>query len=90
MKKLKIPEYSDEYIEISDITDEFKGLAIAYKDNKPIGYIQYFGNVFTWGFITSIDDVDYDPDFPDDSFSSVIKYGIVNKIFDEVKIIEFV
>lgn len=90
MKKLRLPENNDEYIEISEINGNFKGLIIAYKENKPIGYIQYYNNTGYWYLMTSINEENIYPDFEFDSLLNAIQYGLKDKIFDELKVIEFV
>lgn len=90
MKKLRLPENSDEYIEISRIDKYFKGLIIAYKKSEPIGYIQYFNSSGYWYLMTHINEEDIYPDFEFASLFDIIQYGLKNEIFDELKVIEFV
>ena len=41
MKDLIIPTKKTDSIDISEITDDFDGIIIVYKDTNAIGYIQY-------------------------------------------------
>lgn len=41
MKELRIPVQSNDFVDLSSIGRDFKGLVIGYKDDKAIGHIQY-------------------------------------------------
>ena len=53
MKDLIIPTKKTDSIDISEITDDFKGIIIVYTDTNPIGYIQYVSG--DWNYYDSID-----------------------------------
>lgn len=53
MKDLIIPTKKTDSIDISEITDDFGGIIIVYKDTNPIGYIQYVCN--DWNYYETID-----------------------------------
>ena len=53
MKDLIIPIKKTDSIDISEITDDFSGIIIVYKDTSPIGYIQYVSG--DWNYYDSID-----------------------------------
>ena len=53
MKDLIIPTKKTDSIDISEITDDFSGIIIVYKDTSPIGYIQYVSG--DWNYYDSID-----------------------------------
>lgn len=91
MKKLRIPEdNNDEYVDIYEITTEFKGLIIGYKNNNPIGYFQYSIELGQWYFMTTINATDCCPGASEfDNILEAIKHGLKDNIFDELKVIEF-
>ena len=53
MKDLIIPTKKTDSIDISEITDDFKGIIIVYTDTNPIGYIQCVSS--EWGYYETID-----------------------------------
>ena len=91
MKKVIIHKRQENYIDIAEIDEDFKGIIIAYKNEKPVGFFRY----------------DYDCEYPwflsdqtknqeslvwnteGDNFYEAVMNGIENKIFDELKVIEF-
>lgn len=91
MKELRFPETENpSYIDISEITDEFSGLIIGYKNEKPVGYFQYLTDLETWYFMTSISDSNIDPNISEIRLLiEAIKIGLKLKIFDKLKVIEF-
>lgn len=40
MKDLRIPEKSDNFVDLATIDIDFNGIIIGYKDNNAVGYIQ--------------------------------------------------
>ena len=53
MKDLIIPTKKTDSIDMSEITNDFSGIIIVYKDTSPIGYIQYING--DWNYYDSID-----------------------------------
>lgn len=53
MKDLIIPTPSEDRVNISLINQDFKGIIIAYKGDKAVGYIQYYDS--NWYIISNID-----------------------------------
>ena len=53
MKDLIIPTKKTDIIDMSEITNDFGGIIIVYKDTSPIGYIQYVCD--DWNYYDSID-----------------------------------
>ena len=41
MRDIRLPEISDKFIDISDINENTSGIILAYKCNKPVGFIGY-------------------------------------------------
>lgn len=85
MKDLRIPKDSKEYIDLSIIDPDFKGLIIGYLYDKPIGYIQY--NQGLWNYFI---DIDYESH--SDSYSELIDlilYLIDSRECTSFKVLEF-
>ena len=41
MRDIRLPETSDKFIDVSDINENISGIILAYKYNKPVGFIGY-------------------------------------------------
>lgn len=93
MKKLRLPENNDEYIEISQITEDFCGLIIGYKKGKPYGYIQYISenDMPGWVFVNNVcgNIVERTNDTIYDSLEDLVQYTHECYLIDEYKVIEF-
>ena len=96
MKKLVIPEKQEDVVLISEITKDSKHLIIAYKNNKPIGIYRCEHNYevdFVW-FLTDCSDNECEEVVnhmaSGDTLQEAILKGLENKVFDELKVIEFV
>lgn len=91
MKKLRIPEESEDYIDFSEISIDFKGLLIGYKNSKPVGYFQHDIELGVWYFMTSINMSNINPDISEcDNLLRLVKDSLRYKVLDEIKVIEFV
>ncbi len=87
MRTVKLPESSKDFIDISNIHDSIAGIIIAYKEDIPVGYINYDSDVMEWGFSRSIDC--YDTDCSEKALSTLIRYIINAKIASNFKLIDF-
>lgn len=38
MRDIRLPETSDKFVDVSDITENISGIILAYKYNKPVAY----------------------------------------------------
>lgn len=86
MKNLRLPEISDNSIDISQITESFSGIIVGYKNNKSIGVILY--DNCNWFFFKTIClEGDYECDT---SLYQLIKYLIERQICTNFKVLEFV
>lgn len=86
MKELRIPVQSSDFVDLSSIDRDFKGLVIGYKDDKAIGHIQYSDG--SWYLLT---DIDWESNSEDDeSLLNLITYLIESKRCNHFKVIEFV
>jgi len=85
MKDLYVPIPSEQSIDISEIDVDFLGLIIAYKENKAIGYIQYYD-----GFWYLNDSTHWESStFYEDTLIKLITVLIEKNICDHFKVIEF-
>ena len=59
MKQINIPIFDDNLtIDLSCINEDYKGIIIVYKQDKPVGYISY--DDYEWGLSNTIDKSDGD------------------------------
>lgn len=85
MKELRIPVQSNDFVDLSSIGRDFKGLVIGYKDDKAIGHIQY--SDASWYFLT---DIDLESSLEDNGrLLGLITYLIESKKCNHFKVIEF-
>lgn len=54
MRDIRLPETSDKSIDISDIYTDTEGVILAYKSNKPIGFIGYDDVNDEWVYLVYI------------------------------------
>lgn len=88
MKQLVIPEKTPFTIFISDIDNDFNGLIIAYRTNFPVGYFQYYEDEELWTYLKTTNISSYIPELSSKNLIDVIKKGIAEKYFDEVRVLE--
>lgn len=60
MKYITIPKSSDTTIDLAAITDNYKGIIIAYKEDMAVGSISYCSNTEMWYFCDNIDNAQFD------------------------------
>lgn len=85
MKDLIIPVPSENQVDVSQINPDFKGIIIAYKGDKAVGYIQYCNG--SWYIMTDID-MDGNMDY-DDTPLGLITSLVASKKCTHFKVIEF-
>ena len=85
MKDLIIPTKKTDSIDISEITDDYSGIIIVYKDTSPTGYIQCVSG--DWNYYDSIDG-----ECPIESESTLYELvrNINSKYNATFKVIEFI
>lgn len=62
MKYINIPKDTESTIDLGAITNNCKGIIIAYKGDKAVGRISYCSDTDLWYFYNSIDDSAYEID----------------------------
>lgn len=60
MKYINIPKSSDTTIDLAAITDNYKGIIIAYKEDMAVGSISYCSNTDLWYFCDNIDNEQFE------------------------------
>lgn len=60
MKYINIPKSSDTTIDLAAITDNYKGIIIAYKEYMAVGSISYCSNTDLWYFCDNIDNEQFE------------------------------
>lgn len=59
MKYINIPKNNDLTIDLAAITNNYKGIIIAYKKDMAVGRISYCSDRDSWYFYDNIDDTEY-------------------------------
>lgn len=87
MRDIRLPEISDKFIDISDINDNTSGIILAYKCNKPVGFIGYNNENITWEYF---DDITIDCSFKcNENLLALLKAIMSNNYADSFKLIDF-
>ncbi len=90
MKVIRLPKESDTAIDLAAITPETKGIILAYKDDKPIGYIVCDQDVPSWGLHNTLDvGSDFCSVCSDDTLLALCSKLLQIKAADSFKLIEF-
>lgn len=87
MKDIRLPEISDKFIDISDINENTSGIILAYKCNKPVGFIDYNNEDITWEYF---DAITIDCGFKcNENLLALLKAIMSNNYADSFKLIDF-
>ena len=88
MKYITIPKNNDLTIDLSAITNNYKGIIISYKGDMAVGRISYCSDGDSWYFYDNIDDTQYD--IVKDTLLELINELIDTKhIADNFRLLEF-
>lgn len=88
MKYITIPKSSDTTIDLAAITNNYKGIIIAYKEGMAVGRISYCSDTELWYFYDSIDNAQFDT--CKDTLLEVINELIdIKHIADNFRLLEF-
>lgn len=85
MKELRIPVPQDDIVEVSEISDDYKGIILCYNGEKAVGYI--FHNYDTWYYNIDIDVEESMTD--DDTLISLIKRLVQAGTCNRFKVVTF-
>lgn len=87
MRDIKLPETSDKIIDISDINENISGIILAYKYNKPVGFIAYDDENKEWEYF---DDITIDCSYKcNESLPTLLKTIMSSNYADSFKLIDF-
>lgn len=87
MRDIRLPETSDKFIDISDIDDSTSGIILAYKYNKPVGFIAYDDENKEWEYF---DDITIDCSYTcNESLPILLKTIMSSNYADGFKLVDF-
>ena len=87
MRDIRLPETSDKFIDVSDITENISGIILAYKYNKPVGFIVYKDENNAWEYF---DDITIDCSYKyNENLSKLLKTIMSSNYVDNFKLVDF-
>ena len=87
MRDIRLPETSDKFIDVSDITEDISGIILAYKYNKPVGFIVYKDENNAWEYF---DDITIDCSYKyNENLSKLLKTIMSSNYADSFKLVDF-
>ena len=84
MRDIRLPETSDKIIDISAIDTNTEGIILAYKGNKPVGFIGYDDDNNEWVDITI--NCSYKRD---ENLLALLRNVIASNYADSFKLVDF-
>ena len=85
MKDIRLPETSDKIIDVFNINENISGIILAYKYNKPVGFIVYKDE--EWEYF---DDITIDCSYKcNENLSKLLKAIMSSNYADSFKLIDF-
>ena len=87
MRDIRLPETSNKFIDVSDINENISGIILAYKYNKPVGFIGYDYEDKEWKYF---DDINIDCSYKcNENLSILLKTIMSSNYADSFKLIDF-
>lgn len=87
MRDIKLPETSDKSIDISAIDTSTEGIILAYKGNKPIGFIGYDDDNNEWVYL---DDITINCSYKrDKNLLALLRTVIASNYANSFKLVDF-
>ena len=87
MRDIRLPETSDKSIDISAIDTNTEGIILAYKSNKPIGYIGYDDDNNEWVYL---DDITINCSYKrDENLLALLRNVVASNYADSFKLVDF-
>lgn len=87
MRDIRLPETSDKSIDISAIDTSTEGIILAYKGNKPIGFIGYDDDNHEWVYL---DDITINCSYKrDENLLYLLRNVISSNYADSFKLVDF-
>ena len=85
MKDIRLPETSDKVIDVFNINENISGIILAYKYNKPVGFIVYKDE--EWKYF---DDITIDCSYKyNENLSKLLKTIMSSNYADSFKLVDF-
>ncbi len=85
MKDIRLPETSDKVIDVFNINENISGIILAYKYNKPVGFIVYKDE--EWEYF---DDITIDCSYKyNENLSKLLKTIMASNYADNFKLVDF-
>ena len=85
MRDIRLPETSDKVIDVFNINENISGIILAYKYNKPVGFIVYKDE--EWEYF---DDITIDCSYKyNENLSKLLKTIISSNYADNFKLVDF-
>lgn len=87
MRDIRLPETSDKSIDISAIDTSTEGIILAYKGNKPVGFIGYDDDNNEWVYL---DDITINCSYKrDENLLALLRNVIASNYADSFKLVDF-
>lgn len=87
MRDIRLPETADKFINISNIDDSTLGIILAYKYNKPVGFIAYDDKNKEWKYF---DDITIDCSYTcNENLLALLKTIMLSNCADSYKLVDF-
>ena len=87
MRDIRLPETSDKSIDISAIDTNTEGIILAYKSNKPVGFIGYDDENKEWVYL---DDITINCSYKrDENLLALLRNVIASNYADSFKLVDF-
>lgn len=85
MRDIRLPETSDKVIDVFNVNENISGIILAYKYNKPVGFIVYKDE--EWEYF---DDITIDCSYKyNENLSKLLKTIMSSNYADSFKLIDF-
>ena len=85
MRDIRLPETSDKVIDVFNVNENISGIILAYKYNKPVGFIVYKDE--EWEYF---DDITIDCSYKhNENLSKLLKAIMSSNYADSFKLIDF-
>ena len=87
MRDIRLPETSDKVIDVFNINENISGIILAYKYNKPVGFIAYDDENKEWEYF---DDITIDCSYKcNENLSKLLKTIMSSNYADNFKLVDF-
>lgn len=85
MRDIRLPEISDKVIDVFNVNENISGIILAYKYNKPVGFIVYKDE--EWEYF---DDITIDCSYKyNENLSKLLKTIMSSNYADSFKLVDF-